>query len=448
MNLPEEFSSGIKTQLGSSYDLFLESLQQQPPVSIRINPSKFSDAINHDTVPWSSHGYYLPERPSFTLDPHFHAGAYYVQEASSMFLEQAVRQSTDVTKELNVLDLCAAPGGKSTHLLSLINHQSLLVSNEVIRSRANILTENITKWGSPNSIITSNEASDFQSLTGFFDLIVVDAPCSGEGLFRKDPDAMKEWSPQHIDHCYKRQRKILADIWPALKENGTMIYCTCTYNHFENEDNLKWLGQQNEIEFIDLNIPADWGIDKVEENNVKGYRFYPHRVKGEGFFLSVLRKSEGPSTKKSVDRRKPKISPLKTVPGAITEWIRDPEQYTFFQWNDLISFIPSSKLIETQLVLDHLSIMSTGTKTATVKHNKFIPEHALAMSQSLNTTNIHSLEFSLDEALNYLRKNTVTRDETKKGFALAMYKSLPLGWMNVIPNRINNLYPSNWRIRN
>jgi NOL1/NOP2/fmu family ribosome biogenesis protein len=403
--------------------------------------------MNHNPVPWSSFGYYLPERPSFTLDPHFHAGAYYVQEASSMFLEQAVCQSTDVTTKLNVLDLCAAPGGKSTHLLSLLNQQTLLVSNEVIRSRANILTENITKWGNPNVIVTNNEASDFQSLTGFFDLIVVDAPCSGEGLFRKDPDAMKEWSPQHVDHCYKRQRKILADIWPALKENGTLIYCTCTYNHFENEDNLKWLGQQNEIEFIDLNIPADWGIEKVEENNIKGYRFYPHRINGEGFFLSVMKKLDRSQSNTYHNRRKPKITPLKIIPTPITEWVTNHEQYLFFQWNDLISFVPTPKLNEIQLLLDHLSIVSTGTKAATVKHNKFIPEHPLAMSQVLNNDNILSLPLSLDESLNYLRKNTITSEETKKGFALVTYKSLPLGWVNVIPNRINNLYPSNWRIR-
>jgi NOL1/NOP2/fmu family ribosome biogenesis protein len=364
-----------------------------------------------------------------------------------MFLEQAVCQSTDVTTKLNVLDLCAAPGGKSTHLLSLLNQQTLLVSNEVIRSRANILTENITKWGNPNVIVTNNEASDFQSLTGFFDLIVVDAPCSGEGLFRKDPDAMKEWSPQHVDHCYKRQRKILADIWPALKENGTLIYCTCTYNHFENEDNLKWLGQQNEIEFIDLNIPTDWGIEKVEENNIKGYRFYPHNVNGEGFFLSVIKKLDRSQFHTYHNRRKPKITPLKIIPTPITEWVRNHEQYLFFQWNDLISFVPTPKLNEIQLLLDHLSIVSTGTKAATVKHNKFIPEHPLAMSQVLNNDNILSLPLSLDESLNYLRKNTITSEETKKGFALVTYKSLPLGWVNIIPNRINNLYPSNWRIR-
>lgn len=447
MNLPDAFSTEIKKQLGASFDSFAESLQQQSPVSIRINPSRYNSEFNHQSVPWSSNGYYLPERPTFTLDPHFHAGAYYVQEASSMFLEQAVLQSTDISQYLNVLDLCAAPGGKSTHLLSLISQNSLLVSNEVIRSRSNILAENITKWGNANVIVTNNEASSFQSLPGFFDLIVVDAPCSGEGLFRKDHEAMKEWSPQNIDLCYKRQRKILAEIWPALKENGILIYCTCTYNKLENEENLKWLSEQNEIDFIELNIPDDWGIEKVEEGKIKGYRFYPHRLQGEGFFLSVVRKKPDSSDAKARHRGKPKINPLKNIPPQISEWVHDPSQYIFFQWNDLISFFPQSKINETQLILDNLSIVSTGTKAATVKHNKYIPEHALALSKGLNLSEIYSLPLSLEESLSYLRKNTIVRDETKKGFALVTYKSFPLGWVNVIPNRINNLYPPNWRIR-
>ena len=446
MSLPEAFENNIKTELGSSFDLFQESLAQPAPVSIRINPSKYKHNDDLSPVPWSELGFYLQERPLFTVDPIFHAGAYYVQEASSMFLEQAVLQSIDANRELNVLDLCAAPGGKSTHLLSLLNENSLLVSNEAIRSRATILSENITKWGHANVIITNNDAESFQSLPGFFDLIVVDAPCSGEGLFRKEPEAIKEWSPQNVELCYKRQRRILADIWPSLKENGILIYCTCTYNKLENEENLRWLKEQNEISFLELQVDERWGIEKVIDKNIIGYRFYPHRVKGEGFFLSVIRKLEKEDSNIS-HKKKSKLSLLKNIPQQISAWIKTPEKYAFFQWGELISFLPKNKINDAQLVIDNLAIVSAGIATATMKHDKAIPEHALAMSHALNVDNITTLDFSFEASLDYLRKNTITHEETKKGFALVTYKSISLGWVNIIPNRINNLYPSNWRIR-
>ena len=192
---PPLFEEKMRPQLLTDWEAFLASHQVSPPVSIRINPKK-SKAIHVARIPWTEYGYYLDARPSFTLDPSFHAGSYYVQDASSMFLEQAVKQSLDLSQPLRVLDLCAAPGGKSTHLLSLISPGALLIANEVIGTRATILSENIQKWGHANVIVTHNDPEDFQRLPGYFDAIVVDAPCSGEGLFRKDPEAMNEWSPE------------------------------------------------------------------------------------------------------------------------------------------------------------------------------------------------------------------------------------------------------------
>ncbi|HEX5168157.1 MAG TPA: rRNA methyltransferase [Cyclobacteriaceae bacterium] len=446
MNLPLAFIENTKRQLGEAYPSFQESLQQPAPVSIRINPKKYVAEENLPSVPWSKFGFYLSERPVFTLDPLLHAGAYYVQEASSMFLEQAVLQSAGDSESLNVLDLCAAPGGKSTHLLSLLNGKSLLVTNEVIRSRANILNENITKWGNVNVITTSNDADAFQSLPLFFDLIVVDAPCSGEGLFRKEPDSLKEWSLQNIELCYKRQRRILANVWSSLKENGILIYCTCTYNKFENEENLLWLSHQQNLAFVELSIPDEWGIEKVEENKIVGYRFYPHRVKGEGFFISVVRKLEAKADHIR-HGKSAKLIPLKKIPSQMSEWIIEPGDYTFFQWGDTISFLPSGKISDAQIIVDRLNIISAGITAGTLKHDKVIPEHSLAMSRALNQENIHLLDLSLDEAREYLRRNSLNRAENEKGFALATYKSLPLGWVNILHNRINNLYPSNWRIR-
>jgi len=234
IQFPPAFEQRMRPHLDKSWEEFEQAHQQFPPVSIRFNPKKAHSPIDLTIIPWTSHGYYLGERPSFTLDPLFHAGSYYVQEASSMFLEQAFLQAVDRTKPINVLDLCAAPGGKSTHLLSLMNKESLLVTNEVIRSRASTLAENIQKWGYDNVAVTNNDPQDFKRLSGFFDVIVVDAPCSGEGLFRKDPGAMGQWSTDNVALCARRQQRILNDVWPALKEGGILIYSTCTYNELEN----------------------------------------------------------------------------------------------------------------------------------------------------------------------------------------------------------------------
>src|SRR5687768_8055824 len=251
---PQAFKKREQAHLGNQWDDFVNAHLQPSPISIRLNPHKLSSETLLPSIPWTQYGKYLNDRPSFTLDPTFHGGKYYVQEASSMFLEQAFNQTTETTAPLDILDLCAAPGGKSTHLLSLMNQDSLLVSNEVIQSRAAILSENIQKWGYCNVAVTNNDPKDFQRLAGFFDVVVVDAPCSGEGLFRKDPTASKEWSEDAVALCSKRQQRILNDVWPALKTGGVLIYSTCTYNEMENEENLKMLRERYEPESISLTV--------------------------------------------------------------------------------------------------------------------------------------------------------------------------------------------------
>ena len=317
-SLPKEFEVVLREKLDDSFTQFEKSLQQDSPVSIRNNPHK-PFKLTGEPIAWSKYGQYLPERPVFTLDPALHAGAYYVQEASSMLLEQAITQAVDITKPIRVLDLCAAPGGKSTHLLSLLHQESLLVSNEVIRSRASILSENIQKWGHQNVIVTNNDPEDFSRLEGLFDLIVVDAPCSGEGLFRKDPEAMNEWSLANVDLCCKRQRRILADMWPALKTNGVLVYSTCTYNEQENEENLEWLQKQQNVEAIQLSLDHAWGIETVQAGKLEGYRCYPHNVKGEGFFLSVIRKKDSLAELR-LKSKKVLQAPSKKIIEQLNEW--------------------------------------------------------------------------------------------------------------------------------
>ena len=444
--LPPKFEESIKRQLGDEFQGFLASLQQPPPVSIRTHPIKTNKPMVKQPVPWAEFGYYLGSRPSFTLDPLFHAGSYYVQEASSMFLEQALKQTVDLNRPIAVLDLCAAPGGKSTHILSLLNRDSLLVSNEAIRTRASILSENIQKWGYPNAVVTNNDPSDFRRLKGFFDVMVIDAPCSGEGLFRKDPHAISEWSPEDVHLCSGRQKRIVSDAWDALRENGILIYCTCTFNASENEDNLKWLRENHSVEFLGLSVDPEWNVKEVNAEGIKGYRFFPHRVQGEGFYLCVIRKTE--TTGETRIRTKHSIAaPPKQIQERLSEWTLDLGQNSFYQFDDLVFYTPSSISEEIQFLLQTLKIMYAGTNVATVKHDKLIPEHALALSVEVNKNNFLLCEVSETEALKYLRKECILLEGAPVGFTLLTYHNLPIGWANVLSNRVNNMYPSDWRIR-
>ena len=444
---PLAFEARMKSQLGEAWTAFASAHVLPAPVSIRTNPFKSHGNQWNTSVPWTENGVYLPSRPVFTLDPFFHAGAYYVQEASSMLLEQAIRQSLPDTPMLRVLDLCAAPGGKSTHMLSVLPKDSLLVSNEVIRSRVTILSENIQKWGSNNVIVTNNDAEDFQRLPGAFDIIVVDAPCSGEGLFRKDPNAMLEWSPENVGLCSARQKRIIADVWPALKEGGLLIYSTCTYNEEEDEQNLLWLKEEHGIESIPLNLDPAWGAEEVVVENVYGYKCYPHKIKGEGFFIALIRKqdrSESLSSKKTSSSLT-QLSPR--TEEKIKDWVKSADDKFFILRDDTIQFFPKDHKPFLDLAVKNLRINFAGTFLGTIKHDKIIPEHALALSNELNVDHFFQVMLTEAEALNYLRRESLRMDVNHKGHALAMYGGLPLGWMNVIPGRINNLYPQEWRIR-
>ena len=265
MELPASFVDYTRSLLGEEeYEKLAVALQQEPPVSIRFNNEKWKvqdeglSAVHSpfDRVPWSSEGVYLDERLTFTFDPLFHAGCFYVQEASSMFVEQALRQY--IKEPAIMLDLCAAPGGKSTHARSVLPEGSLLVANEVIRNRSQVLAENLAKWGHPDVVGTNNDPADFSALPSFFDVILTDVPCSGEGMFRKDPVAVEEWSPENVEICWQRQRRIIADIWPCLKPGGILIYSTCTFNTKEDEENVRWIQKEIGTELLEMGVREEW----------------------------------------------------------------------------------------------------------------------------------------------------------------------------------------------
>lgn len=454
---PADFEQRMREQLPEEWNEFAAIHQTDAPISIRLNTNKIdlidntsinkrleilsADSNQLHVIPWTSAGYYLEQRPRFTLDPTFHAGAYYVQEASSMLIEKAIRQYCEPTTSIRALDLCAAPGGKSTHLLSLLSPQSLVVSNEVIRSRATILVENVMKWGHSNVVVTNNDPSDFQRLKGFFNLMVVDAPCSGEGLFRKDAEAMKEWSSENANLCSLRQQRILHDVWPALAENGLLIYSTCTYNPDENATNIKRFLQEHDAEIVSLQFDPNWKIQSLSI----GYQCFPHRVKGEGFYMAVIRKKEVQANARLRVTKNVFHKPVKLLVD-YPNWF-SPAEHAFLQFKDYLLALPKSLTIEMEYLASELKIVSAGTTLGTVKHTKLIPDHALALSIHLNRKEFPLIEVSKEEAITYLRKDVFWKEGLTKGFSLIEYKGFILGWVNVLDNRLNNLYPAEWRIR-
>ena len=434
--------------LGSDYNHFLDALQQAPPVSIRINPAKASARPALPKVPWAEHGYFLPERPAFTLDPLLHGGTYYVQEASSMFLEQAFKQVVNTEEPLRVLDLCGAPGGKSTHLASLISSDSLQVSNEVIRSRASVLAENIAKWGSGNVLVTSNDPRDFGRLDSFFDVMVVDAPCSGEGMFRKDPQAVEEWSEENVNLCAQRQQRILMDVWGSLKPGGILIYSTCTWNEQENEENIAWLAAEEQAQSVKLTLQPEWGVLPTQLKGVEGYRFYPHRIRGEGFFMAIVRKAGEADEATTGKKKKQKIALAgKKEQALVQDWLLDSDAFTWIQHTDIVSAIPSTIFEAADLVFQNLYVIYAGTEIAEVKGRKLKPLQGLALSQHLNKAAFETAELDLEQALRYLRREDISLGTPGSNWVLLQYRNVPLGWAKQIGNRMNNYYPKEWRIR-
>lgn len=465
--LPSDFLERIHSQSYIDPAALVSALDGPSVTSVRVNSLKWPGVVErYPRVEWEPDGYYLPYRPLFTADPLFHAGVYYPQESSSMFAGEMFRQLTAGRSGLRVLDLCGAPGGKSTHLARLIGDDGILVANEVIRSRAAVLAENIAKWGTGNAMVTSADPSRFSLLPGFFDVIVADAPCSGEGMFRS-PAAAREWSLQNTRLCSERQRRIVMESWPALRPGGLLIYSTCTFNPAENEENVSWFIQQAGAESITVELPDGSPVVPVRMGSAEGYGFHPGRVKGEGFFIAAIRKStearpdEGGSEGASWTKAERGL-----LSGQAPVLRKGKKQATrsslqAFERSEPVALFDRSRMVmhderiialaaDNELfgyIAERLPVVKPGTTIGEMKNNILIPSHDLAMSVKLREGAWPCHSLSGEEALAYLRLEAPAAADMPRGRVLLTYRGVALGFANNLGTRVNNGYPQAWRIR-
>lgn len=450
--IKESFRKYLEEAIGSDDALVAFSAFDSPAsVAVRRNPFKDGICPEGRQVPWCSHGRILPERPQFTLDPHFHAGAYYVQDSSSMFVGHAFRH---ILKDLRVpsgrpfrvLDLCAAPGGKTTDLAASLREAFgdafILVANEVMKARAGVLADNVALWGDPNVVVTSDDPSAFAGLPGFFDVIVADVPCSGEGMFRKDEEAQKQWSEDNVALCEARQRRIIADVWPSLARDGVLIYSTCTFNRYENDGNVRWTADELGAEPLfrdDVLVPGN-GVIKTE----LGYSLVPGHVEGEGQYCSALRK------KSDVEWREIKgrgMRPSKA--SAVPKGLKVPvdRDVTVRMKGETVTAVPAVISADLAVLEPQLHVIAAGCAVGVMKAGTLVPDADLALSIMLDKDAYPSAEVDQKTALAYLHRDAIMLPDSPKGFVLVRYEGLPLGFVKNLGNRCNNLHPQSRRIR-
>lgn len=437
-----------------SIDEVMAAHDKSAVTSIRLNTKKNvdEDYTKLIPVPWCSNGKYLIARPSFTLDPLLHGGAYYVQEASSMFVAHAFNTLVPRSDTpLRLLDLCAAPGGKSTLLANLLTEQDLLIANEVIQPRASILAENLSRWGQMNTWVTNNDPADFAKLPNYFDIILIDAPCTGSGLWRKDAAAINEWSVDHVKLCSERQKRILADALPSLKEGGILLYATCSYSREENEDICDWLTENMHLQNLPIPVNSDWNIvqTKSAKQAANGYRFYPWLLQGEGFFLAAFQKVNSDAQEQNSHSKKRKQgkevrSKQKPTAELWKNWLQN--DFHLIEKNEEYYAIPTELKDEYNVLSKLLRIKKTGTALGKIAGKDIIPNHELALSIHLSKE-ANCVDVDKDTALLFLKKEEILRDNAVKGWQAVKFNNCTIGWGKWLPNRMNNYLPKNLRIR-
>lgn len=473
MNLPDSFISYTRSLMGDGlYTRFSAALAGEVPVSMRINRQKDNDCVPVDDavrVPWCNDGWYLAGRPNFTFDPLLHAGHYYVQEASSMFVHHVLRSL--VTSPVQMLDMCAAPGGKSTAAIAALPAGSVLMSNEPIRARANVLAENLMKWGCPDVIVTNNYPADYARSGLDFDVILCDVPCSGEGMFRKDEGAIGEWSPQNVDACSRLQREIVAQAWQCLRPGGLLIYSTCTFNARENEENVRWITDELGGMPVEVPVAGDWGIcgSLLDGFSAPVYRFIPGCTRGEGLFMAVLEKpsgdachsmtnasakSPGCGKKKKKDKAPAGSVMPKGTEKTVSRWVRlvsgdGEEAEPVIRQTDTAFIALTPRLAPLyEVASQSLRVLLAGVTLGTVRGRDIMPDQSLALSSALRPDAFPAVALTYAQAVAYLRREAVTLPpDAPRGFVLVAFRGAVLGFVKNIGNRANNLYPQEWKIK-
>lgn len=450
-----DFITLLREQMPSEEaERLVEALDSAPqPTSIRVNPHKPYPAPEGREVGWCRWGRYLAERPSFTRDGHFQAGGYYVQEASSMFVGYLLEQALggEVSEGLRLLDMCAAPGGKSTLYSTIVGERGVVVANEVIRARALTLADNILRWGVGNTVVTSNDPSHFAgSLEGWFDVVAVDAPCSGEGMFRKSEEARENWSLDNVRLCATRQRRIMADAWASLREGGIFIYSTCTFNRAENEENMEWLSEEFDCEHIAIECPEEWNIARTRAAEAECFHFYPHRTEGEGLFAAIVRKGGERGSKRKA-AKKARKSPFgevdKKVAREVAQYLREGVDFHLTTIGESIYAYPTPLWEDMRTVAEQMSVLFSGVKVGEMFGKKFRPDHSLALSSLLRKEAFAMVELSREDVVRYFRREELSCiTDLQEGLNLLLYEGQPIGFTKRIGTRTNSLLPKELRI--
>lgn len=471
IQLPSEFIENIRRVEGIDADALAAALDTDPIVSIRFNRRKphsgemMPEIATGDAVEWCADGRYLSERPVFTLDPLLHAGCYYVQDASSMIYQQITekiveKMMAEGSRPLTALDFCAAPGGKTTAMIIALPDGSTVVANEYVTARGKILRENLEKWGYPGVIATGSASAQYRNLPAIFDIIAVDAPCSGEGMMRKEEEARRQWSRKLIADCAALQKEILSDVVGALRPGGYLIYSTCTFNTEEDEENSLFISEElglQPVKFADLGLK---GVDKAASGvmpGVEALRFMPHLTRGEGLYVSVFRKPESEGEFMATSRSNNRKNRKKGLPTEIEKlaegWIKREIHPQFEMSGEMVTMIPeyAADTLET-LRREGVNVTGAGLPIAELKSGKrnteLIPDSRIAINTAFDPSAFPEAQLDLDDALKYLRREAIRLDENiPKGYVVVNYKGVPLGMVKNLGNRVNNLYPSPWRIR-
>ncbi|MDE6323240.1 MAG: rRNA cytosine-C5-methyltransferase [Paramuribaculum sp.] len=447
MALPEGFITMMKSCRPSWLATLVDALGGEPSVAVRLNTGKTapgSTVSGGRRVGWNNAGFHLSRRPAFTFDPALHQGLYYVQDASSMFVGHVVGELTrESGRPLTVLDACAAPGGKTTAVIDALPQGSIVVANEFVAKRAAVLRENLAKWGYPYVVVTQGDTDRFSSVGPVFDLIVADVPCSGEGMMRKDDDAVSQWSESLVAQCSRLQHEILRNLWGALKPGGFLIYSTCTFNTTEDESTLAWLADEFGAEAVEVSVDGSWGVAPALAGTMPACRFIPGLIEGEGLFMAVVRKpADGSSSvalpvrKKNKSVGKQKAAGQVAIPKDIAGWLL-PE------W-------PADIKVDGDRVVAVFRVGGAfvpALELGVIKGRDVVPSQELAMSRALDRSRFNQVEVDRATAIDYLRCEAIALPEgAPRGIVLLTYGGNPLGFAKNLGNRANNLYPRAWRI--